>query len=202
MTAQTSGFGFHLPSRLVQVHGHWLRPGTRERRLDCKCFFQTSAILFKCYLKLKWKRYRTRRRLYHILKRNRALRVWLHLIRCCAIFPPSLLLLLGFFFLIIICVGESVCCHCQSLTEGTMGPDRWKKQINSRPILEFEVLPWWHERTGVLGFCLLHWKGGQSLEDEQINKKKERKKKKQTGKVAFFSLQIILQCINSISMFI
>lgn len=84
--------------RLVQVHGHWLRPGTRERRLDCKCFFQTSAILLKCYLKLKWKRYRTRRRLYHILKRNRALRVWLHLIRCCAIFPPSLLLLLGFFF--------------------------------------------------------------------------------------------------------
>lgn len=99
-------------------------------------------------------------------------------------------------------MGESVCCHCQSLTEGTMGPDRWKKQINSRPILEFEVLPWWHERTGVLGFCLLHWKGGQSLEDEQINKKKERKKKKQTWKVAFFSLQIILQCINSISMFI
>lgn len=138
-------------------------------------FFQTSAILFKCYLKLKWKRYRTRRRLYHILKRNRALCLTSpNKVLCYFPAVDAAIVRLFFFiyFFIIICVGESVCCHCQSLTEGTMGPDRWKKQINSRPILEFEVLPWWHERTGVLGFCLLHWKGGQSLEDEQINNKK------------------------------
>lgn len=50
-------------------------------------------------------------------------------------------------FLIIICVGKSFCCHCQSLTAATIGSDRWKRQINSRLILEFEVLPSWHEQT-------------------------------------------------------
>lgn len=92
-----------------------------------------------------------------------------------------MLLLLGF-LKIIICVGESFCCHCQSLTEGTMGPDRWKKPINSRPILEFEVLPSWHERASFLesAYCL-----------EKCSQR--WKMNKSTGNLFF-----ILQCTNSI----
>lgn len=67
------------------------------------------------------------------------------LIRCCAFSPAPATIVRP--FLIIICVGKSFCCHCQSLTAATIGSDRWKRQINSRLILEFEVLPSWHEQT-------------------------------------------------------
>lgn len=94
--------------------------------------------------------------------------VWLFLIRCCANSPLMLLLLISFFY-IIICVGESFCCHCQSLTGDTMDPDRWKKLINSRPILEFEVLPSWPRAGLILGICLLPWKLQPEPEDERIH---------------------------------
>lgn len=93
--------------------------------------------------------------------------VWLFLIRCCANSPLMLLLLISFFY-IIICVGESFCCHCHSLTD-TMDPDRWKKLINSRPILEFEVLPSWPRAGLILGICLLPWKLQPEPEDERIH---------------------------------
>lgn len=94
--------------------------------------------------------------------------VWLFLIRCCANSPLMLLLLSSFFF-IIICVGESFCCHCHSLTGDTMDPDRWKKLINSRLILEFEVLPSWPRAGLILRICLLPWKLQPEPEDERIH---------------------------------
>lgn len=106
----------------------------------------------------------------------------------CHFFAPAAIVML--FFIIIIFVGESFCCHCLTLTEGTMGPDGWKKQINSRPILEFEVLPLWHERASFLesAYCLKNAARAGRWRRTHTNKQEKM----------FF----ILRCINSISMFI
>lgn len=89
-------------------------------------------------------------------------------------------------------MGESFCCHCHSLTGDTMDPDRWKKLINSRPILEFEVLPSWPRAGLILGICVLPWKLQPEPEDERIHATE------QETSFSFCSVCIASACLSNL----
>ncbi len=73
-----------------------------------------------------------------------------------------------------------------------MGPDRWKKQINSSPILEFKVLPSWHERAASLESVYCSGNAARA--------RKWTNQHKWTGNMFYFF--IFRQSMNRINMFI
>lgn len=109
-------------------------------------------------------------------------------------FPPAAAVVRLRFYCYLLCGRERCrCCHCQSLADGTMDPDTWKRQIHSDiRIWSVSILAW---ADYVLGMCLLHWRWVQSW------KMSESTKNMQQQTCLLFS-SIILQNTNSISMFL